>query len=376
MRKVKLNAFLSGLCAFAVVLGVVAAGARADVTTEKGASILVFPKVRAGNGFDTIVQIANTGNKMVFAHCFYVDGSLVNTLTQQPCDLPGQLCVPSCLETDFSIWLTKQQPTHWRVSTGRQFNPLDKLGSDGAGFDPGFVPPVPTTPGFLGELKCIEVDESGAPVTGNHLKGEATLMTTAGDVSKYNAIGIAGDANLSPTNPLLLDGTTYDACPAKTILNHFATGATDPVVADFPPGALTATEATELTLVPCSEDFEHQAPTTVTLKFRVTNEFEDTLSFSTTLSCFLNAELANLGSLLAGTSNPFTLTAVGSDVASTEITPAPNTDGTVNAVIGVAERIVTVTTAGSSSARAAYNLHTQGDLIAVPPDQIVLPGDP
>ena len=57
MRTVKWNAFLSGLCAFATVLGVVAIDARADVTIEKGASIIVFPKVLASGTFDTIIQI-------------------------------------------------------------------------------------------------------------------------------------------------------------------------------------------------------------------------------------------------------------------------------------------------------------------------------
>ena len=43
-----------------------------------------------------------------------------------------------------------------------------------AGFDPGRVPPV--VPDFQGELKCVEVDSGGAPVGGNHLKGEASLV--------------------------------------------------------------------------------------------------------------------------------------------------------------------------------------------------------
>ena len=45
----KWNAFLSGLCGVAAALGV-AGSALADVTVEKGSSIVVFPKVRAGNG--------------------------------------------------------------------------------------------------------------------------------------------------------------------------------------------------------------------------------------------------------------------------------------------------------------------------------------
>src|SRR3990172_8657075 len=113
MRKVKWDAFLSGLCGVVVALGVVAAGARADVTTESGASILVFPKVQANGTFDTVIQITNTGNSMLHAHCFYVDASLRSALSGFPCTIPSATCLPIWQETDFLIWLTKQQPTHW-----------------------------------------------------------------------------------------------------------------------------------------------------------------------------------------------------------------------------------------------------------------------
>ena len=116
MRTVKWNAFLSGLCASALVLGVVAGGAQADVTIEKGASILIFPKVRVNTTTDTIIQIANTGNSMVHARCFYVDATLTDIDSRTPCTIPSQTCVPNWQETDFNIWLTKQQPTHWPLS--------------------------------------------------------------------------------------------------------------------------------------------------------------------------------------------------------------------------------------------------------------------
>ncbi len=196
MRKVKWDAFLSGICGFAVALGVVAAGARADVTTEKGASILVFPRVQADGTYDTVIQIANTGNSMVHAHCFYVDATPAGTWQ----------------ETDFWIWLTKQQPTHWLVSSGRQVDPLDGFFEDGSGFDPGHVPPMFD---FEGELKCVEVTESGEPMIGNHLKGEASIVVvnaeqgtgvadpgaTRGDFGKYNAIGIRGNAEVGSRQP-------------------------------------------------------------------------------------------------------------------------------------------------------------------------------
>ena len=94
-------------------------------------------------------------------------------------------------EVDFDIFLTKQQPTHWQASLGRLPNPSDQpcdrntgnYDCDGAGLDPGRVPPVASFP-FQGELRCIEVDQSGAPISGNHLKGEGTIVSTDGQATK------------------------------------------------------------------------------------------------------------------------------------------------------------------------------------------------
>ena len=367
MRTVKWNAFLSGLCACGLVLGVVAAGAHADVTTEKGASILIFPKVRTNDTTDTIIQIANTGNSMVHARCFYVNASLTNIITGAPCTIPSLTCQPNWQETDFDIWLTKQQPTHWLASTGRRVQ-VDNFGADGAGFDPGLVPPMFP---FEGELKCVEVSDSDEPVTGNHLKGEATLKTISGvnigDVSKYNAIGIQGNPNAQPGNPLVLDGNVYDACPAELIVNHSASGGSDPVASEF---AISSTVGTELTLVPCSEDFENQRPTSSTVQFLVYNEFEERFSASTTVTCYLSTELTNIDSPTSPDRSVFSAAVLGTDVASTLITPVANTDGTQFAVVGVTERTLSI---GSAQARAAYNIHTSGDLVpASGPDQILL----
>jgi len=372
MRKVKWDAFLSGICGFAVALGVVAAGARADVTTEKGASILVFPKVQADGTYDTVIQLANTGNSMVHAHCFYVDATPAGTWQ----------------ETDFWIWLTKQQPTHWLVSSGRRVDPLDGFFNDGSGFDPGHVPPMSD---FEGELKCVEVTESGEPMIGNHLKGEATIKVvveqkgdgigdpgaTYGDVSKYNAIGIRGNAEAAAANPLLLDGQMYDACPAKLIVDHFATGAESPVVGRYGFGGqksvvngdannvhLWSSVSTELTLVPCTEDFENQTAKSVTLQFLIYNELEQRFSASTTVNCYLSTELTKIDSPTAPERSAFSRPVLGTDVAHTEITPVVQPDGTTGGVIGVVERVVSVSgTTDTVSARAAYNLHTAGDLI-------------
>lgn len=390
MRTVKWNAFLSGLCGFAAVLGVVtASAARADVTTETGASILIFPKVLANGTFDTVIQIANIGNSLVFAHCFYVNAPLENVVTHLPCTVPSSACVAACSETDFDIVLTKQQPTHWVVSQGRDF---DSSGSDVnvKGFPPGLVPPegcdVSTDPTcsspFQGELKCIEVSETDEPLAGNHLKGEATLVAvqaapgndinhpgaTKGDISAYSAVGIASLPDASPSsNVLPLDGNTYEACPARLIVDHVASGADDPVldaVSSFNPAysGLTSSVSTELTLVPCTEDLEDQIWTKQTLDIQVFNEFETRFSTSTSVNCYLSLELTNIDSATNPSRSVFasgpllqTLT------AHTEIVPAPNT--AQQPVIGMIDRAVTVTSGATSvTARAAYDLHTEGDL--------------
>lgn len=351
MRTGKWNAILSGACGVLAAVGMVAASAHADVTTEKGSSILVFPKVRADGNFDTVIEITNTGNSMVHAHCYYVND------------------LQDWNEIDFQIWLTKQQPTHWVVSSGRRFDPECGFGEDCSGFAPGLVPPVPD---FEGELKCVEVTESGEPITGNHLKGVATLVAvstgssfdsdarTEGDIATYNGIGIQGNPNAVPSNPLLLDGNAYDACPEAIVLNHFADFADDPLDAG-------ATVFTELTLVPCSQDFETQTPSASTIQFVVYNEFEQRFSASTTVDCFLNIQVSSIDSTTTPENSVFSYEVLGTDVASTVITPVPGHGG----LIGVAEKVIAFSP--DRAARAAYNLHTVGSLVpSSGPDSIRL----
>lgn len=432
MRSVKGKVLLTALFASCAI----AATAGADVTVEKGSSILIFPKVIADGTRDTIIQIANISNDLVFARCFYVNAQLtIPGIPEHPILNP-----PLWLETDFQIRLTRQQPTHWRVSSGRPVDPFDSchggptcfptmsgaVDVSGLGIDPGAIPPVAEN--FVGELKCIEVDGAGTPIGGNHLKGEATLkevvlMASGGDISKYNAIGIIGTDLAGATgNTLLLDNPEsgepqgqYDACPAETILNHFAEGAEDPVIAASgagrrcadSPGTLCSVDtqcgalgpcvvggvcsisgdpcvdsgncglgetcllagiSTELTVVPCSQDFENQRPTTVTIQFLVYNEFEARFSTSTSVTCWKNIRLADVGN-----TNIFDREILGSDVAQTFMTPADSTDGGFLAILESARR-----TATGEVARAAMNVHTRGDRFlgdsGQDSDRIVLPG--
>jgi hypothetical protein len=368
-----------------------------DVSTERGGSIIVFPKVVWDGTRDTIIQIGNLSNSMVHAHCFYVNAAPVN-----PSLPPSSSNPPQWNETDFDIWLTRQQPTHWVASLGRRWGNLSGLdGNNNAGLSPGLVPPVPQ--GFIGELKCVQVDESGNPLRANALKGEATLRNLAGDVSEYNAVAFQGNPDMTASDPrsadqssdLVLDLTTatasdtgdnsgmYSACPDTLLLNHFAELSPDMVIdqigtcervcvagpsvgtlctasSDCGIGGLCGScpVSTELTLVPCQEDFENQQGAAVTVQFLIINEFEQAFSTSTTVSCYMNLPLGLIGT--AG-NNSFTYTVLGTLSAYSRITPATGNGG----VIGVAEEFRGATMDSGSGfgpkTAAAFNLETEGN---------------
>lgn len=375
MRGSKRSPWLFGLGVLLAVLVVYGGHARADVTTDRSGTVIVFPKVVADGTRDTIIQIANTSNTQTTVLCIYVNAAgFCSVTTSTPCDLDsdclagtcaggvtpglacsadvdcvestctfnplGELCVHQCQPTNFEIFLTAQQPTSWTVSSGRSDFPFGGLS----------VPPVASP--FVGELKCVQVDGSGAPLGQNSLKGEATIFAVAagptfGQVSEYNAIGILGNpAALGnptrlPGNSLVLNfnlaGTClgganiglacsadtqdvdcplstctfnsdgeFNACPKSLVMNHYAEGAVDLFTG--------ATVNTELTLVPCTE-FVESVPTHALAQFQVVNELEQKLSASIAFDCSLNRRLARISSV-------FTAANIGSDFAKTRISPA------------------------------------------------------
>jgi len=435
MRTVKWSAVLSGICGVAAALTLTVSAVHAqsgDLTVERGASILAFPKVLSSGASDTIITIGNTQNVMVHARCFYVDAQLPDGCAVENAKVG---CVPRWQETDFDIWLTKQQPTHWRASVGRIVNNFDSCFTDSnqvdptlcenAGDDPGSVPPVQE--GFVGELKCVQVDSDMLPIGGNALKGEATVKT-GGDVAKYNAVGFEGTALAGETgNDLLLNlphgltiddpsindiGAQYSACPETLIVNHFAQGVTDPVVFEnlrggvcepvAPPegslvddmseiacntdqdcctpdgaecpvgvcvggpqildpatGALSLRSATitDLTLIPCSEDFEEQQPATVTVQFEIFNEFEQMFSASTTITCWKNFFLYEVNNFQDPSRSVFSYATLGTTVAQTRVTPVGGTNAW--GVIGVQGEVRA--DRDQNVARTLNNLHYEGD---------------
>jgi len=399
-----------GLMAAALV-GVMASGAVADVTTERSASILVFPKVIADGTRDTIIQITNTSNSMVHAHCFYVNGALTDVTQPQ-----GPLNPPQWTEIDFDIWLTKQQPTHWVVSEGRLVNagddvcanfPVPNFECNGAGFDPGRVPPV--VEDFTGELKCVEVDASGAPLAGNHLKGEATILFvepcdltlatpacsgspsvlcdensdcpgTTGDVAKYNALGVIGLETLNddpflclggePTDECPL-GAEYNACPDTWILNHAAYGTEDPVLGE------ESQVRTSITVVPCAQDFETQIPESVTIQFEVYDEFESAFSASTTVTCWAELQLSAISNVF-NTRGPVDGLQPGPldrTFVQTRMRPSRGTDSGFMVVANERHYDGDPADPATPSATAAVNVHNEGarpgpDLIVIPSEQL------
>jgi len=333
---------LLGVVGTLVIAGAVRL-ARADVASDKPGAILVFPKIVVdtsgllGPPTDTEIQITNTSGSVISAHCYLVNSnshcsnslSTVCTAAGVAGGAPagrggcptGGTCLGPCSsglqETNFRMTLTKRQPVSWKASEGlgslpcdpvsNPGNPSGCLGGSNVGSDgsPSSVPPVKEDP-FVGEIKCIEVDPTTfAPSAGfdptngfaGDLKGEATIVSasdTSVDARKYNAIGIqslgAGTNNGDDT--LAVGGSTpeYNGCPKQLIVDNFFDGA--PVTTHG--GASTRSVTTDLTFVPCTEDFANQSPSAATLQFLVYNEFEQRFSTSMGLSCFKEVQLSDI----------------------------------------------------------------------------------
>lgn len=267
-RRVRTGAVL-GAVALAIVM--TAGAVWADTTTERPGSILILPKIVASGERDTLIEITNTTNTLVSAHCYYINGAPVNP------DLPpGPTNPPLWQEIDFFLTLTRQQPTQWLASQGRRINPFDPIGSQEAGMDPGAIPRV--LPGFQGELLCVQTDQSGSPIGGNALTGAATLVDSDGSSSKYNAIAVLGE-DVQGDGTLNLDNEEYRACPAELVFPHFAQGAPNPFLGE------ESQVLNRIALVPCSHDLENGIPAQVSYSVRSYSEFEEMLSATGLFTC-------------------------------------------------------------------------------------------
>ena len=357
-----------------VLAALVLCGARAGATVgdisgtsiSTSGSFVVFPKVIADGTRDTIIALTNTSNTPRFAHCTYLSGEgfcaqskrLCNVVPRPnrtapfgpspDCPIPGEQCVPFWQELDFDVVLTRQQPTMWRVSTGRI---SDMLLGNGDGYEvecedvqtenpfpppafittqvcPGFGPGqiLPPVPPFRGQLLCYETDTlDGVPMGGNSLKGEAIIQSLGPgfgrlQVSKYNSINFEADSDeLNSDFVLRLNNGEYNVCPQSNEMSHYAQFASDRIVQQidyeacefgrcFGGGATGAECAvgvpcgngtgvcygcpvrTEITLVPCSADIELQTWIPAPVDLKCVDELELETSVGLVVDCWTNID--------------------------------------------------------------------------------------
>lgn len=411
---------LVAMAAVALVAVLLQAGAaQATTTSDRAAAIVIYPKIVVDSslGADTIVQLTNASSTTaVQAHCFYVNATSHCSDTGNPCrsglECPLGACLPGWSELDFSVVLTPDQPFSWVAGVGRNSMcaqqgtcdplPLRGMGvcSNGGGFpctsnaDCGIfglgeclgagrsnagtaIPPTPDDP-FVGELKCVQINADGTPSDRNDLIGKATIVTAAFlDAQSYNAVGlVAGD--VGDDRVLTIggesDGREYSSCPSTLILDHIFDGAPDPIDG--------APVVTDLTLVPCTENFALGAAATgkSTAQFLVINEFEQRFSASLPVDCFAETLISNIDTRNNARSI-FSIGVAGTIAGQARIRPVGS------GLVGVARmmKLVLPWPPPPFSAQllgpvvgwgAGYNLHQQGERNGGDsggPDTIVLP---
>lgn len=368
---------------------------------------------------DTLIQLSSTvatrNSKsldlagMKQAHCFYVDATghcsnnpSTGCLSSDDCFFGGVYgsCDPGWTEVDFNVRITPEQPLAWLASQGLHNGDLPipvpgtcsngkpcMTNDDCGGFtctpQPSNVgtgvPPTPEDP-FVGSLTCIQFNPLTNPptpdttATANALIGNASIevaleSTGGADVQKYNAVGIQKLCNFNSsgavtdcsvngpvTDTLQLGGTNpaYQSCPARLILNHLFDGAEDPLGA-------TGEVTTDLTLIPCGNDFLRQIPGQVTAQFVVFNEFEQRFSTSANVDCFYESQISNIDT--PNNSRSIFHYNVAGTLAGQTIINGVGSAATGQGLLGVAR----VFYDGENG--AAYNLNEKGassDIITIP----------
>jgi hypothetical protein len=365
-RKVTARLVLAALgCMLVAGVSNQAAG-QARVGSDEPAALVIFPKIIVDTSgvftdgrVDTLIQLTNTDNNennssgsgtvsdprvadgSHYVNCWYVNAnsfcstdlpSSTSPGTQcrsnADCATQGGVCTPLWRVNDFQLLLTPSQPIAWRVSEGLNplpcypptTGPLCRGGLSALGS----IPPVEDP--FQGELKCVVVDEADIPQVDNVLKGEGTIYRAAPGVrgpetSTYSAIGVQGhDVTPLGNNVLCLGqsgaGTSgpctvsqYAGCPASLSMTHYFDGAT----------LANGTQVvSQLTLVPCSQNFEGGAgsnlianQTSTTAQMLVYNEFEQRFSTSRQVACWDNVLLSDIDTREGESDNAWSVFAVG-----------------------------------------------------------------
>jgi len=144
-----------------------------------------------------------------------------------------------------------------------------------------------------------------------------------------------------------------------------------------------------VTVVPCTQNFESQNPQPVTLQFVIINEFEQQLSASTSFRCWQSYNLEDI-------SSAFLPSTIGGNTLQTRMrtfASPPNAEGVAGGIMAVIEETHIQCPSGSGCedddsdgvrtfvSRAAQNAHTTfidqttADIITIPAGQIG-PGQP
>jgi hypothetical protein len=345
MRVQKRNPWLFSLGVVLAAMALSGSRAGADVTSDRPGSVVIWPKVIADGTRDTLITLTNTRNEEAYAHCEYTNGIGLCSQSGANCTLPNveapnpefpacpggptDVCDLRWQTLDFDVILTRQQPTIWRVSTGRRDNPLQEGDAEcdpdgGSQSCPGFfnvgLVPAPAQP-FAGELRCVQTARDGSALNANGFKGEATLETIAvaavdppagipvlsSQISKYNSINVravqppSGDPSILPLNGVIPgndDYNVYNACPEAVEFTGYSVGGEDLAAEVIEPAACAGTGCpvrTEVTVVPCRVDFEREIPTRFVLNIVYHNEFEQLASTGGVFNCWTTFSLEQLG---------------------------------------------------------------------------------
>jgi hypothetical protein len=282
--------------------------AKAQIASDQPAALVVYPLVFVDDKIptDTLIQLSNTSKDPVAARCFYVNANGHCSNSGDACssgaECRGGLCLPGWSETDFRVQLTARQPIAWVASDGlvvctpAQMSkyhddcvPLDGRTRRGPGGQSNVgtrIPPVSEIP-FVGELRCVVVDDQGRPTDRNVLVGSATTVQAGRDlldVTRDNAVGIPAVAGANNGDNTLRLGEEYAACPNTLIVNHLFDG------------AMIEGNAVQsvIVLTPCAADYNLQVPASIIAQILVFNEFEQRFSTSTTVQCFAMRALSRL----------------------------------------------------------------------------------
>ncbi len=307
--------------AAAIGFGVGASAVNAAPDFDHPAGLVIFPKilVDVDNAIDTRLHLSNTSDEAVMTHCFIVNANSRCTNTGGVCEsfldcedggVYGS-CEPGWIETNFDIFFTSRQPIGWLASEGVSgsdlpcvatfFNPNPCAGNGNNG---GTRVPAVSEETFIGEMKCMQADPTTRlPVTcsgatcANDITGYAAITSQGTfDVASYRAVGLEQVAN-DGNNELVVGGvlggdSEYEPCAQTLIMDFIYDGALDPISETF-------RSSSELTLVPCTQDFRGQTTPPVIAQIFVYNEFEQRLSTSVRVDCLLDTPIS-----LIGTSDP------------------------------------------------------------------------